>query len=57
MQPMTGKIGRERALAFGKVEGMTLSRKMQGAFQSFDTQGLTPAQRREQIRAEFTKKR
>jgi hypothetical protein len=49
-------LTRARAEKISAVEGMKLSPRMAAWFMTADKQGLTPEEKRAQIRAEFAKK-
>jgi hypothetical protein len=50
------RIGRNAFAKISEVEGIHLSNEMRSRFADFDTKGLSPAERREQIAKAYGKK-
>ncbi len=51
-----GKLNASRALAYNKIEGLSLSPRMQRVLEQADAQGLSGEQKRARIAAQFRKK-
>lgn len=56
-KPSSGKviIGRVGGAKINAVEGVVLTRDMQGVFRSFDKADLSPAERRARLKAKYGK--